>query len=173
MKKTSQSISGTSYYDDNVIASLNQIKSVLGEPDDIDHNNKYTYRWNMETENGDVFTLYDYKDNVHSGDQKIEWHIGAFDGETSSYALDEVNEAMGLYHGSSYAPTTPANDYSRSSSNDDDDTSSVLGTIATAMIADDIVSSFDDTPSYSEPDSSPDTEFGGGDFGGGGSSSDY
>ena len=76
MKKTDKSIFGTSFHFITIIASVEQLKKILGEPfkgTDGDH-----YRWNMETDDGNVFTIYDWAYiRPLEETEMIEWHIGA------------------------------------------------------------------------------------------------
>ena len=78
MKQTTQSTEQTSFYGSTVEATVNEMKEVLGNvmyygiKDD-----KIQHEWEMEDENGYVFTVYDWKEyRQYSNDDVIEWHIG-------------------------------------------------------------------------------------------------
>lgn len=79
MKQTSKSPIGTSFHDCVVKATVNELKTVLGEPEYLANtgDGKVNYEWDMETETGDVFTVYDWKEYREiDDDEMIEWHIG-------------------------------------------------------------------------------------------------
>ena len=97
MKKTNKSISGTSFHDSTVIATVDQLIDILGEP--VDDSNtgqdKVNFEWEMELETGEVFTVYDYKEyRMLRTDEMIEWHIGGFDVYTTNQAAREINQAL-------------------------------------------------------------------------------
>jgi hypothetical protein len=97
MKKTNKSISGTSFHDSTVIASVDQLTHVLGEPacDSNTGEDKVNFEWEMELESGEVFTVYDYKEyRMIARDEMIEWHIGGFDKATTDEATRQICEAM-------------------------------------------------------------------------------
>jgi hypothetical protein len=97
MKKTNKSISGTGFHDSTVIATVDQLIQVLGEPTDDSNTgqDKVNFEWEMELESGDVFTVYDYKEyRMIARDEMIEWHIGGFDVYATNQAAREINEAL-------------------------------------------------------------------------------
>lgn len=78
MKQTTQSTGLTSFHGSTVKATVNEMKEILGNvmyygiKDD-----KVQHEWEMEDENGHVFTVYDWKEyRQYSNDDVIEWHIG-------------------------------------------------------------------------------------------------
>lgn len=78
MKQTNRSLNGTSFHMSTVNATVNQLEEVLGS---VMHygikDDKVQHEWEMELENGDVFTVYDWKEyRQYSNDDVIEWHIG-------------------------------------------------------------------------------------------------
>lgn len=97
MKKTTKSISGTSFHDSTVIASVDQLTHVLGEPacDSNTGEDKVNFEWEMELESGEVFTVYDYKEyRMIARDEMIEWHIGGFDKSTTDRAAKQIMQAI-------------------------------------------------------------------------------
>ncbi len=97
MKKTNKSISGTSFHDSTVIATVDQLIHILGEP--VDDSNtgqdKVNFEWEMELETGEVFTVYDYKEyRMLRTDEMVEWHIGGFNVYTTNQAAREINQAL-------------------------------------------------------------------------------
>ena len=107
MKKTNQSPVGTSYHDCTITATVNELKAILGEPvhSENDGEDKVNFEWNMETNEGDVFTVYDWKEyRKISEDEKINWHIGGKSGGITIQAQAELATAL----------TTPVKDAGQS-----------------------------------------------------------
>lgn len=97
MKKTLQSVIGTCFHDGVFTATPTEVKAICGKPSMSQNNgrDKCNYEWDMETEDGTVFTVYDWKEYRRLGqDEPIEWHIGAFDTTGSQKALDEIKAAL-------------------------------------------------------------------------------
>ena len=92
-KLSNQSISGTSFHNSTITASVNELIAALGEPQyqSNDGQDKVNFEWDCETEEGDVFTIYDWKEyRSISTDEQIEWHIGGNSGFQTSTAAEEV-----------------------------------------------------------------------------------
>jgi hypothetical protein len=52
----------------------------------------------METEDGEVFTIYDWKEyRMIDVNEKIEWHIGSFSKGNSLDAQSEVLKELSIY----------------------------------------------------------------------------
>lgn len=97
MKKTNKSISGTSFHDSIVTATVDQLIHVLGQPDDDSNTgeDKVNFEWYMELESGEVFTVYDYKEyRMLRTDEQVEWHIGGHDQATTDEAARQICEAI-------------------------------------------------------------------------------
>lgn len=93
MKPTTQDGSGTSFYDTTITATVNQLKSILDEPryDGNDGKDKVNYEWMMETDNGHVFTVYDWKEYRSIKEtEPIVWHIGGFNKRVTEQAKKEI-----------------------------------------------------------------------------------
>lgn len=70
---------GTSWHGAVVKASVRELTDILGEPSSAtnDGKDKTNFEWDMQTTDGDVFTVYDWKEyRVLDLDEPIEWHIG-------------------------------------------------------------------------------------------------
>jgi len=96
MKKTTQSIKGTSFHDITIKTTVQKLISKLGELDYIDNTGEdnVNYEWDCETENGDVFTIYDWKYyRPVSEDEIIDFHIGS---KGKSIALEAKAELIEL-----------------------------------------------------------------------------
>jgi len=92
-----KSTSGTSFHDSVIRASVNELTKIIGEPDydGNDGEDKTNFEWDMETEDGDVFTIYDWKEYRSIGlDEKIEWHIGGHSRSVTSKAVRELSRAL-------------------------------------------------------------------------------
>ena len=93
MEKTFKSTSGTSFQNVTFEASINQLIKILGEPTEEDNTgeDKVNFEWELQTSNGDVFTVYDWEEyRVLEMNEKIEWHIGSFNSSISSDAKNEI-----------------------------------------------------------------------------------
>lgn len=88
MKPSTKSASGTSFYGDTITTTFLQIKKAF--PDAIDDGGdsggKCYHGFTFEMDNGEVVTLYDWKEGLMSDDKVIDWHIGAHSKEASSKA---------------------------------------------------------------------------------------
>jgi hypothetical protein len=70
---------GTSWHGAVVKASVNELTGILGDPSCVSNDgaDKTNFEWWMEATNGDVFTIYDWKEyRKLTDDEPIEWHIG-------------------------------------------------------------------------------------------------
>lgn len=97
MKKTFKEIGGTSFYETTINCSVATLRKVLGEPEynRNDGEDKINFEWTMETNDGDVFTVYDWKEyrSLNESDM-IEWHIGGYNRTTTEQAKSEIREAI-------------------------------------------------------------------------------
>ena len=92
-RKTEKHAGGTSFHDTVLTASVNDIVAILGEPtiEDNTGQDKVNFEWICETENGDVFTIYDWKEyRPISREETIEWHIGGMNRRVTERALSEI-----------------------------------------------------------------------------------
>lgn len=95
MKKTSASANGTSFFGSTISATPAEMKEVLGEPSFDFYDGKINFEWVLENENGDVFTVYDWKEGRYISDSTvIEWHIGGYNAEVTNAASDELDFAL-------------------------------------------------------------------------------
>lgn len=81
LKKTNN-YCGTSFYGLLLTATPNELISALGDPhyEDDSVDEKVSLEWDFETEDGLVFTIYDWKEydapaSLHR-DEKYDFHIG-------------------------------------------------------------------------------------------------
>jgi hypothetical protein len=97
MKKTNKEAIGTSFHSTTIKATVNDLKTILGEPlfSDNDGQDKVNFEWEMETDNGNVFTVYDWKEyRSIDADEPIVWHIGGMDASITEQAKKEIETAL-------------------------------------------------------------------------------
>jgi hypothetical protein len=97
MKKTSQSVDRTSFHNTTIKCSVSTLIEVLGKPDysGNDGEDKVNFDWNMETDNGDVFTVYDWKEyRSLNKNEMIQWHIGGMNRTITEQAAREIRDAI-------------------------------------------------------------------------------
>ena len=92
MKPTNKSLNGTSFHMSTVSATVNELKQVLGEVRYTgEFDDKVQNEWLMELKNGDVFSVYDWKEyKQYSNDDVIEWHIGGHDRTITERAKQQL-----------------------------------------------------------------------------------
>ena len=93
MQKTTEIPNGTSFHGEVINASVNDLRKILGEPRMVrnDGRDKVNFQWVMKTENDELVTVYDWKEyRVLDEDEIIEWHIGGFNEESTTDALNEM-----------------------------------------------------------------------------------
>jgi hypothetical protein len=91
-KKTYKDTDGTSFHGVTIRATVEQLTNAFGEPDDNNTGeDKVNFVWDMETEDGEVFCIYDWKEGRPLKlDEYVVWHIGSKDKSTSNTAEDEI-----------------------------------------------------------------------------------
>ena len=100
MKITDKITNGTSFHDHTFTATVDDLRNVLGQPqfESNDGEDKNNFDWVMETQDGTVFTVYDWKEYRRlEEDEVIEWHIGGRSGADTEKALLEIREALMAY----------------------------------------------------------------------------
>tara|TARA_R100001377_G_C3121514_1_gene86078 strand:- start:81 stop:371 length:291 start_codon:yes stop_codon:yes gene_type:complete len=95
--KRSNNTSGTSFYGVTLTVTPQKLIDVLGEPDffDNDGQDKVNMEYNLETEDGIAFTIYDWKEyRSLQMDQKVKFHIGGFSYTQCIEAKEELMEGF-------------------------------------------------------------------------------
>jgi hypothetical protein len=93
LKKTSKDVFGTGFHLSTVRASVNELTKIIGEPtyESNDGEDKVNIEWELEDDNGDVVTIYDWKEYRKIGyDEQIEWHIGGMSKNITDNAKREI-----------------------------------------------------------------------------------
>lgn len=96
-KPESGEINGTSFFSDEVIATVDELTKVLGpaDYDDNDGADKINFQWARKTLDGVVFTIYDWKHyRSLDRDEHICWHIGAHGADQSKKVWSAVVKAL-------------------------------------------------------------------------------
>jgi hypothetical protein len=92
-KHTRKDGGGTSFHGTTLKATPRQLTHLF--PNAYDEQNdgrdKTNFDFTLETESGDVFTIYDWKEyRPLRMDEVVTWHIGAKDGSVSEQGKQEV-----------------------------------------------------------------------------------
>ena len=94
-------VNGTSFFNDLIYATPNEMKYLLGEPtfEQNDGKGKINMEWNLEMEDGNVITIYDYKEHkpLHPNG-RVEWHIGGNFRFDTHLAKQLLSEELQLAH---------------------------------------------------------------------------
>jgi hypothetical protein len=96
-KLTNSSLNGTSFHDVTIKTSVEELIQAIGEPQHKDNTgeDKVNFAWNCETEEGDVFSIYDWKEYREISEfEEIEFHIGAHSKSISNVALEELLKVL-------------------------------------------------------------------------------
>ena len=96
IKKTNKSLDGTSFHGATFSATLADLQIILGAPNHTsDHHDKVQNEWELELEDGTIFTVYDWKEYRRYTDKEtIEWHIGGRSQKDTFVAQDTLVEVL-------------------------------------------------------------------------------
>lgn len=96
-KLTNSSTTGTSYFGQMISSSVSELKEKLGEPQysGNDGTDKVNFEWECETEEGDVFTIYDWKEYREIDEtEEIQFHIGGMSERVTKVAVSELKTLL-------------------------------------------------------------------------------
>jgi hypothetical protein len=96
-KYTKQSASGTSFHGVELEATPQQLVDLFPESfnEQNDGSDKVNFDFTLETESGDVFTIYDWKEyRPLKMNELIHWHIGGYDEQTCLQGKAEVLDLL-------------------------------------------------------------------------------
>jgi hypothetical protein len=96
MAKLSNKNAETSFHFVTIRTTVNKLEQAIGQAQCIDNSgdDKVNYDWCCETEDGDVFTIYDWKEYRPIGpNEMVEFHIG---GETKSITEQAKRELLAI-----------------------------------------------------------------------------
>jgi hypothetical protein len=97
MAKLSNKNGGGSFHNTTILTTVSKLTSVLGAAQDSNNTgeDKTNFDWNCETEDGDVFSIYDWKEyRSISEDELIEFHIGGDNKWITEQAKRELLEII-------------------------------------------------------------------------------
>lgn len=96
IKKTNKSLDGTSFHGNTITATVADLMNVLGAPDCTgDLNDKVQNEWELELQDGTVFSVYDWKEyRSYTDTEEIEWHIGGMSENATYRAQCYLEEAL-------------------------------------------------------------------------------
>lgn len=92
-KHTNKSAVGTSYHGIEFSATPQQLIDLFPDSYHACNNgmDKVNFDFTLETEDGEVFTIYDWKEyRPLEMDEVVEWHIGGFNEQTCKQGKAEV-----------------------------------------------------------------------------------
>jgi hypothetical protein len=81
MKLTNESANGTSFHGITIKTTVNELIRVLGNPQEDSNTgkDKVNFDWTCERENGDIVTIYDWKEyRMIDVNEEIEFHLGGY-----------------------------------------------------------------------------------------------
>ena len=109
IKKTNKSLDGTSFHGATFSATLADLQVILGAPNGGgDHHDKVQNEWELELEDGTVFSVYDWKEYRRYTDKEtIEWHIGGMNLKDTFVAQDTLIEALDTMNAPPVDPPKP------------------------------------------------------------------
>ena len=87
----------TSFHGSVIKCTVSDLRSILGEPryQGNDGTDKVNFDWVMETESGDVFSVYDWKEYRPLGENEIiEWHVGGHSAKVTDQAVNEMADGL-------------------------------------------------------------------------------
>jgi hypothetical protein len=93
-RETTQNAGGTSYHGHKIVTTLRVLLALIGNEDEWGFDEKTQYHWTRETEDGEVFTIYDYHWPRIRLDREVHWHIGAKNPMVAAKALAEVEDLL-------------------------------------------------------------------------------
>ncbi len=90
-------VSGSSFHQDVIFATPNELRHILGEPayEQNDGADKVNMEWYIQMNDGNMFTVYDYKEyRPLRPNERVEWHIGGHDRFSTQLAKTLLEEAL-------------------------------------------------------------------------------
>lgn len=97
LKVENANVTGTSFHGQTFIASIKKLREILGEPtcEGNDGEDKVNIEWDRENSNGDVFTVYDWKEYRRIEEyEQIAWHIGAHNFAAAQQAHEDILKVL-------------------------------------------------------------------------------
>ena len=92
-KLTFKNSNGTSFHGVSINTTVSKLREVIGDPqcEENSGDDKVNFEWDCETAEGDVFTIYDWKEyRSISENETIDFHIGGKDQLICNVAKSEL-----------------------------------------------------------------------------------
>lgn len=92
-RSTTKDSSGTSFHGTKITTTVGKLKKLFPNSyyDNNNGEDKTNFDFELETDNGDVFTIYDWKEYRVIGDnENISFHIGGFSSTVTNKAKNEL-----------------------------------------------------------------------------------
>lgn len=86
-------VSGTSFHGKTITATADELIAIFGPPsaDSNGMGEKTNLEWDLITDDGTVFTIYDWKEyRKLSMDEPVEWHIGSHSKDDSDKVFSTI-----------------------------------------------------------------------------------
>lgn len=95
MRLSDKDPSGTSFFGSTILASYNQLCNALGGRPQSGGCSKSRYDWTCENNEGEVVTIYDWKEYRDFGnDEKVYFHIGGLNEKATENAKRELESKI-------------------------------------------------------------------------------
>ena len=96
-KLTLKNSNGTSFHGVRISTTVSKLREVIGDPqcDGNSADDKLNFDWDCETTEGDVFTIYDWKQYRRiSENETIDFNIGGNDKHICNVAKSELESQL-------------------------------------------------------------------------------
>jgi hypothetical protein len=93
VKETIKDCNGTSYHDTTIVTTPRKLVELFPRSysEQNDGQDKVNFDFVLENSNGDVFTIYDWKEYRPIGmDEQIQFHIGGFSREVTEQSKEDL-----------------------------------------------------------------------------------
>lgn len=93
IKNTKKSANGTSFFGDTITTTPNKLINLF--PSTCDRNvEKTNFNFTLENSNGDVFTIYDWKQSCPDLNENVDFHIGGISKEITEHSRIELLQLL-------------------------------------------------------------------------------
>jgi len=83
-----------SWHGHTYVTTARKLMEAFGAPEGTWWWEKCHYHWELETEEGLLFTIYDYRRPRFGEDTEIDWHIGAKTADVAEAATEALEEYL-------------------------------------------------------------------------------
>ena len=94
-KISNSSVEGTSYHDDQISATVEELFNAFGRIERANASDKTQFHYSLELSDGTPFTIYDWKEyRYFRTNERIDFHIGGFDKRDTIKAKREIENLL-------------------------------------------------------------------------------